>query len=259
MISVTNLSKSFDGRLVLNEISLTVNAGEVVSIIGPSGAGKSTLLRCMNLLEVPDSGSITLDDREMDLNSKGKDHLTLRERFNATWLRTELAMVFQQFNLWEHKNVLQNLVEGPTVVLKESRAEAEARARDILKTVGLTEKADAYPSDLSGGQQQRIAIGRALMMRPKAILFDEPTSALDPELVGEVLDLMTSLAKSGMTMIVVTHEMGFAQGVSDRVCFMENAGIAVSGTPDEVFNHPRLSNYRAKLAQFSTEPSRKDN
>lgn len=249
MIKLENLTKSFNGRKVLDDISLSVGAGEVVSIIGPSGAGKSTLLRCLNLLEVPDTGKLTLGDRSIELNPNNRGHLSIREKFSTTWLRTELSMVFQQFNLWEHKTVLSNLMEGPVVVLKERKRKAEERAHQVLRQVGLADKAYAYPSDLSGGQQQRVAIGRALMMRPRAILFDEPTSALDPELVGEVLELMTSLAKTGMTMVVVTHEMSFAKGVSDRVLFMENTKIAVSGAPDEVFRHPRLANYAAKLSQ----------
>ncbi len=256
MIELEHLTKSFNGKKVLDDISLSVGAGEVVSIIGPSGAGKSTLLRCMNLLEVPDAGRISLGERSMELNASGRGHLSIAERFRTTWLRTELSMVFQQFNLWDHKTVLSNLMEGPTIVLKESRKEVEQRAHEVLEQVGLAEKAHAYPSDLSGGQQQRVAIGRALMMRPKAILFDEPTSALDPELVGEVLELMTNLARSGMTMIVVTHEMSFAKGVSDRVLFMENAKIAVSGTPDEVFGHPRLANYAAKLGAGASQAPR---
>ena len=247
MIEIDNLRKSYAGTEVLKGINLSVAEGEVVAIIGPSGAGKSTLLRCINMLEVPDSGGVAVDGRTVDYRPNARGKLGLRDQFRLTWLRTELAMVFQQFNLWPHRTVLDNLLEGPVVVMRRGRAEATRAALETLKSVGLEEKAQSYPADLSGGQQQRVAICRALLMSPKAILFDEPTSALDPELVSGVLQLMTSLAESGTTMIVVTHEMKFAREVADRVIFMENGVIVADGPPEELFQHPRLKNYAAHL------------
>jgi ABC-type polar amino acid transport system ATPase subunit len=228
MIGITGLTKSYNSHEVLKDVDLRILPGEVVAIIGPSGAGKSTLLRCINMLEVPDCGRIHVDGRQV--------------------LRREIAMVFQQFNLWPHRTVLDNLLEGPVVSKKEKRADAVPRALEKLRSVGLEDKAYAYPADLSGGQQQRVAICRALMMDPKAILFDEPTSALDPELVNEVLEIMAKLAKTGMTMVIVTHEMKFAREVADRVIFMEHGGIVAEGPPDEVFQHPRLRVYASHLS-----------
>ena len=247
MIEIANLHKSYSGNEVLKGVSLNVAAGEVVAIIGPSGAGKSTLLRCINMLEVPDSGDVVIDGRRVDYTPNARGKLGIRDQFRLTWLRTELAMVFQQFNLWPHRTVLANLLEGPTVVKRQGRAEATRAAMETLQSVGLEEKAHSYPADLSGGQQQRVAICRALLMSPKAILFDEPTSALDPELVSGVLQLMTTLAESGATMIVVTHEMKFAREVADRVIFMEHGVIVADGPPEELFQHPRLKNYAAHL------------
>lgn len=248
MITITGLTKSYGGKEVFRDLSLKVRAGEVVAVIGPSGSGKSTLLRCLNMLEVPDAGRIEIGGRTVAYTPNKRGRLGLLDQFRLTWLRREIAMVFQQFNLWPHRTVLANLLEGPTVVNRQARAAATTRALEHLRAVGLEDKAHAYPADLSGGQQQRVAICRALMMAPKAILFDEPTSALDPELVNEVLDIMTTLARSGMTMVVVTHEMRFAREVADRVVFMEHGGIVAEGPPDEVFAHPRLVSYAARLS-----------
>ncbi len=248
MIEISDLTKSYGSTTVLSGLNLKVSRGEVVAVIGPSGSGKSTLLRCINMLEVPDSGHIAIGGRTVEYTPNKRGKLGLLDQFRLTWLRREIAMVFQQFNLWPHRTVLGNLLEGAVVVNGRKRDEAVTAALAKLKSVGLSEKAHAYPSDLSGGQQQRVAICRALMMEPKAILFDEPTSALDPELVGEVLELMTTLARSGMTMMIVTHEMKFAREVADRVVFMENGGIVAEGPPDEVFDHPRLRSYAARLS-----------
>jgi len=247
MITIEGMTKSFAGRTVLDDLDLTVAPGEVVAIIGPSGAGKSTLLRCINMLEVPDRGTIAIDGRTVDYHPNPRGKLGLRDQFRLAWLRREIAMVFQQFNLWPHRTVLDNLIEGPMVVAGRKRHEVTPIALETLRTVGLEEKAHAYPADLSGGQQQRVAICRALIMEPKAILFDEPTSALDPELVSGVLELMTELAARGTTMVVVTHEMKFAREVAHRVVFMEDGGIVADGPPAEVFQHPRLKNYATHL------------
>jgi ABC-type polar amino acid transport system ATPase subunit len=236
MIHIRGLNKQFHEKKVLDQINLEIREGEVVSIIGPSGAGKSTLLRCMNLLEVPTSGKIYVDTRKAEYKTNSRGRLTLQSYMKLTWLRSEVSMVFQQFNLWPNKTVLDNVTEGPRIVKKVPRKEAEAKAIKLLEKVGLQEKINEYPANLSGGQQQRVAIARALAMEPKVILFDEPTSALDPELVHEVLDIMVKLAKEGMTMVVVTHEMNFARNVSDRVLFMEDGQITISGKPDEVFH-----------------------
>lgn len=235
MINIRKLNKSFHQKKVLDQIDLDIKEGEVVSIIGPSGAGKSTLLRCINLLEVPTSGEIYVNTRKAEYKTNASGRLTFLSQMKLTWLRSEVSMVFQQFNLWPNKTVLDNITEGPRIVKKVPRAEAEAKAKQLLEKVGLSDKIDAYPANLSGGQQQRVAIARALAMEPKVILFDEPTSALDPELVQEVLDIMVKLAREGMTMVVVTHEMNFAQNVSDRVLFMEDGQITKSGRPEEVF------------------------
>ncbi|MDF2961122.1 MAG: hypothetical protein K0S39_2857 [Paenibacillus sp.] len=235
MIKIRELSKVFHDKTVLDQINLDIREGEVVSIIGPSGAGKSTLLRCLNLLEVPSSGEITVNARQVEFKTNSRGRLTFLSQMKLTWLRSEVSMVFQQFNLWPNKTVLQNVIEGPCTVKKVPRQEAEAKAKKLLEKVGLQEKIYEYPANLSGGQQQRVAIARALAMEPKVILFDEPTSALDPELVQEVLDIMVKLAGEGMTMVVVTHEMNFARNVSDRVLFMEDGKITKSGKPEEVF------------------------
>ena len=227
MIEIENLHKSFGEAHILKGIDLSIAAQEVVVIIGPSGSGKSTLLRCMNYLEEPTEGKITVDGIELSGEA------------NINKVRTEVGMVFQRFNLFPHMTVLENIILAPRKVRKMARDEAETLAHELLGKVGLADKADAYPEQLSGGQQQRVAIARALAMRPKVMLFDEPTSALDPEMVGEVLDVMRSLAESGMTMVVVTHEMGFAREVGDRLLFVDEGRIIEQGTPKEVFEHPR--------------------
>lgn len=228
MIDVKNLKKSFGDRVVLNGISEHINKGEKVVIIGPSGSGKSTFLRCLNLLETPTEGQVFLDgieitDPKVDLNK----------------MRQRMGMVFQQFNLFNNLNILDNMTLAPVKLGLKTKAEAEEEALQLLKRVGLEDKASAYPSQLSGGQKQRIAIVRALAMHPEVMLFDEPTSALDPEMVGEVLNVMKQLADEGMTMIVVTHEMGFAREVGTRILFMDGGIIAEQGTPEEVFGNPK--------------------
>ncbi|MBC1521366.1 amino acid ABC transporter ATP-binding protein [Listeria aquatica] len=228
MINVLNLHKHYGKNEVLKGIDLEIDAGEVVVVIGPSGSGKSTLLRCLNLLEKPSEGHVVFEDN--DLLAKGT---------NINQLRQRMGMVFQAFNLFPHKTVLQNLTLAPTKVKGESEKDANKKAMELLKKVGLAEKATSYPANLSGGQQQRVAIARALAMNPDVMLFDEPTSALDPEMVGEVLNVMKELAKEGMTMVVVTHEMGFAREVADRVVFMDAGIIQEQGTPDEVFGNPK--------------------
>lgn len=229
MIRVKNLVKTFGNNVILNDINCTINKNEVVCIVGPSGAGKSTLLRCMNLLEHPTQGEIYIDsDNIVDQST------------NINFMRTKVGMVFQQFNLFPHKTVLQNIILAPIKVKRLYRASATKHAMELLEKVGLSEKYNAYPKTLSGGQQQRVAIARALAMEPEVILFDEPTSALDPELVSDVLDVMKKLAKDGMTMVVVTHEMGFAREVADRILFMDQGQIMEEGTPEEIFNHPKL-------------------
>ena len=226
MIEIKNLKKSFGSNEVLKGIDQEVEQHEVLCIIGPSGSGKSTMLRCINHLEVPSSGEIYIDGE-----------LVTKE--NLDRIRTKMGMVFQQFNLFPHKTVLENLTIAPMNVKGVSQEEAEATARRLLARVGLAEKADAYPRSLSGGQQQRVAIARALCMDPEIMLFDEPTSALDPEMVGEVLDVMKSLAQEGMAMIVVTHEMGFAKEVANKVIFMDGGYIVEQGSPDDVIGNPK--------------------
>ena len=227
MIDIKNLHKSFGDHEVLKGIDLHINPQEVVVIIGPSGSGKSTLLRCMNLLEVPTSGSVVVDG------------MNLTGDADINKAREEIGMVFQRFNLFPHMTVLKNITLAPMKVRNISHEEAEKTARELLERVGLGDKADAYPPQLSGGQQQRVAIARALAMKPKVMLFDEPTSALDPEMVNEVLDVMKSLANDGMTMAVVTHEMGFAREVGDRLLFVDGGTIIEQGDPREVFENPK--------------------
>jgi polar amino acid transport system ATP-binding protein len=228
MITMRDVKKAFGSNRVLNGISLQVAQGEVLCVIGPSGSGKSTLLRCINGLETYDEGEIRVDAHKVDRDAK-----------EILWIRTHVSMVFQRFNLFPHRSALENVIEGPVHVKKESRESAVARGRELLQQVGLAHKADAYPSQLSGGQMQRVAIARALAMQPKAILFDEPTSALDPELVGEVLGVMRGLAHHGMTMIVVTHEMGFARDVADRVVFMDRGVVVEQGQARAVLTAPQ--------------------
>ncbi|MDL2059392.1 amino acid ABC transporter ATP-binding protein [Mesosutterella sp. AGMB02718] len=236
MISIRGLKKSYGKLDVLKGIDLDVHSGEKVVVIGPSGSGKSTMLRCINGLEDPDEGTITMNGVE----------ITSR-RTNMNKVRERLGMVFQRFNLWPHKTVAENVMLGQMVVGHRTKAEARARALEMLRRVGLEEKADVYPVTLSGGQQQRVGIARALAMNPDAILFDEPTSALDPELVGEVLSVMKKLAEEGMTMIVVTHEIGFAREVADHVIFMDGGVIVEQGTPEEVLEHPKEERTRGFL------------
>lgn len=233
MINIENLYKSYGDVHVLKGVDLNVKEKEVVVIIGPSGSGKSTLLRCMNYLEVPTKGKVTVDGILLDGEA------------NINKVREEVGMVFQRFNLFPHMTVLENIMLAPMKVRKVSREAAEKEARGLLARVGVADKADNYPTQLSGGQQQRVAIARALAMKPKVMLFDEPTSALDPEMVGEVLDVMRKLAKAGMTMVIVTHEMGFAREVGDRLLFVDEGRIIEQGDPKEVFENPQQE--RTKL------------
>ena len=228
MIKVENLTKSFGELEVLKGINQEIKDGEVVVVIGPSGSGKSTFLRCLNLLESPTSGKIFVDNDE--ITSKKIDINKVRE---------EMGMVFQSFNLFNNLNILDNITLAPTLVKKMEKTKAEEKARELLARVGLPDKAEAFPKSLSGGQKQRIAIARALAMNPKVMLFDEPTSALDPEMVGEVLDIMKDLAREGMTMVVVTHEMGFAREVGDRIIFMDGGYVVEEGSPEEIFGNPQ--------------------
>ena len=227
LIDVDHISKSFEDLHVLKDVTLKIKPKEVVVIIGPSGSGKSTLLRCMNGLETPTSGTVSFDG------------IALNSEDNLNKVRTEVGMVFQRFNLFPHMTVIKNIMLAPMKVRKVSKEEAYARGMKLLEKVGLKDKANAMPSQLSGGQQQRVAIARALAMKPKALLFDEPTSALDPEMVHDVLDIMKEVAMEGMTMVVVTHEMGFAKEVGTRVLFVDHGTILEEGTPEEVFDHTR--------------------
>ncbi|QVW25695.1 aminotransferase class I/II-fold pyridoxal phosphate-dependent enzyme [Pseudomonas hormoni] len=244
MIEVERLHKRFGNIEVLKGVSLTAREGDVISLIGASGSGKSTLLRCINMLEVPDQGRILVDGESIHLNHSRPGAPLVSDAKQLVRIRSSLGMVFQNFNLWPHRTVLENLIEAPTQVLRESRAEATERAEALLERVGLAAKRNEYPAFLSGGQQQRVAIARALAMRPKVMLFDEPTSALDPELVGEVLRVIRSLAEEGRTMILVTHEMAFARDVSSKVAYLHQGLIEETGSPDEVFVHPRSERCR---------------
>ena len=234
MIDVKHLKKSFNDLEVLSDINETIDEGEVVVVIGPSGSGKSTFLRCLNLLETPDSGEVWVDNEQ--INVPGVD---------VNRVRQKMGMVFQHFNLFPHLTVMENITLAPVKLGKMTKEEAVKKGKELLATVGLSEKADAYPAQLSGGQKQRIAIARSLAMEPEIMLFDEPTSALDPEMVGEVLDVMKKLAKSGMTMVVVTHEMGFAREVGTRILFMDGGLVMESGTPEQIFDNPQ--NERTQL------------
>ena len=234
MIKVNNLHKSFGKLDVLNGINEHIKQGEVVVVIGPSGSGKSTFLRCLNLLEKPNKGEIYVDDE-----------LINAPKVDVNKVRQKMGMVFQHFNLFPHLTVMENITLAPVKLKKMTKEQAQEKGEELLKIVGLSDKADSYPVQLSGGQKQRIAIARSLAMEPEIMLFDEPTSALDPEMVGEVLDVMKNLANSGMTMVVVTHEMGFAREVATRVVFMDEGVVLESGTPEEIFDHPQ--NERTKL------------
>ncbi|MBQ9767848.1 MAG: amino acid ABC transporter ATP-binding protein [Lachnospiraceae bacterium] len=228
MIKINNLHKSFNKLNVLNGIDEHIKPGEVVVVIGPSGSGKSTFLRCLNLLEKPDQGEIYVDDEQINA-----------PKVDVNKIRQKMGMVFQHFNLFPHLTVMENITLAPVKLKKMTKEQAVAKGEELLRIVGLSEKADSYPVQLSGGQKQRIAIARSLAMEPEIMLFDEPTSALDPEMVGEVLDVMKGLAKSGMTMVVVTHERGFAKEVATRVIFMDEGVVLESGTPEEVFDRPQ--------------------
>ncbi|GHV32219.1 ATP-binding protein [Clostridia bacterium] len=245
MIKTEKLCKHFGPLVVLQDVDLTVGQGEVIVIIGPSGAGKSTYLRSLNELETITSGKIYIEDKLLADRRNGHDHAKLTPK-QRTEILLEVGMVFQRFNLFPHKTALENVMLAPVSVRGLSNAEAKERALTQLERVGLSDKADAYPAHLSGGQQQRVAIARALAMEPKIMLFDEPTSALDPELVGDVLGVMKGLAESGMTMLVVTHEMGFAREAADRVLFMCDGAIAEDGPPSEIFTNPK----NARTRQF---------
>lgn len=248
MIVFDRVSKNYGDTTVLRDISLTVAAGEVISLIGPSGSGKSTLLRCVNHLERIEQGSITVAGELIGYRREGDRAYELPKKKIARQ-RAQIGMVFQNFNLFGHKTALENIIEAPVHVLRIPRHEAEAAAADLLARVGLADKSHSYPHMLSGGQQQRVAIARALAMKPKVILFDEPTSALDPELVGEVLDVMRSLAAEGMTMMVVTHEMSFAREVCNRIAFMDAGRIVECGTPAEVLDNPAFERTSAFLSK----------
>jgi ABC-type polar amino acid transport system ATPase subunit len=249
LIRIENVYKNFGTLEVLKDINLKVDKGEVVCIIGPSGSGKSTLLRSLNYLERITSGKIYIDDELIDERIDGKDLVKLRPQ-KISEICSEIGMVFQRFNLFPHKTVLENIILAPSVTNKITKDEAEKHAMALLKKVGLEDKKDAYPSQLSGGQQQRVAIARALAMKPKIMLFDEPTSALDPELVHEVLEVMKSLAMEGMTMLVVTHEMGFAREVANRVVFMDNGEIIEENVPENIFANPSHDRTRLFLSKI---------
>lgn len=239
MIEVRNLKKSFGKNEVLKGINADIKKGEVVVVIGPSGSGKSTFLRCLNLLEIPNEGSIVIEGDEIT-----------EKKANVNQIRTKMGMVFQQFNLFSNMNIMKNMCVAPMTVKKTPKEEAEKRALELLRRVGLEDKVDSFPQQLSGGQKQRVAIARALAMEPDIMLFDEPTSALDPEMVGEVLAVMKELAASGMTMVVVTHEMGFAREVGDRVIFIDEGVIMEENTPKELFEnpqHPRTKDFLSKV------------
>ena len=236
MIKVKNLTKSFGENVVLRDISEEIKPNEVVCVIGPSGSGKSTFLRCLNRLEAPTEGEIYLDD-------------VLIEESNINEVRTKMGMVFQNFNLFPHKSVLENITLAPVKVKKADPKTAAEEAVELLKKVGLADKKDSYPDELSGGQKQRVAIARALAMKPEVMLFDEPTSALDPEMVGEVLEVMKELAEGGMTMVIVTHEMGFAREAADRVFFMVQGYVMEQGTPDQIFGNPQNERTKSFLSK----------
>ncbi|AUH00051.1 histidine/lysine/arginine/ornithine ABC transporter ATP-binding protein [Prodigiosinella confusarubida] len=247
-LSMIDIRKSFGDVEVLNGLSLDARQGDVISLLGASGSGKSTFLRCINLLEIPDAGTVAVSGEVITLRRDNRGHQVAADRRQIERLRTRLGMVFQNFNLWSHMTVLQNVIEGPLYVLKKSRAECIEQAEALLAKVGLYERKGFYPAHLSGGQQQRVAIARALAMDPDVMLFDEPTSALDPELVGDVLKVMRSLAEEGRTMLVVTHEMSFARNVSNRVVFMHQGRIDCEGTPTAMFEGESSARFQQFIA-----------
>ncbi|MGT2683170.1 amino acid ABC transporter ATP-binding protein [Streptococcus porci] len=242
MITISNLSKEFSGQKVLDDLNVTIHKGEVIALVGASGAGKSTFLRSMNYLEQPDSGTLAIDDFKVDFTSIKKE--------DVLKLRRKLAMVFQQFNLFERRTALDNVKEGLKVVKKMTDAEATAIAKEELAKVGLSDRENHYPRHLSGGQKQRVALARALAMKPDVLLLDEPTSALDPELVGEVEKAIEVAAKSGQTMVLVSHDMAFVYEVADRVLFLEKGKILEEGTPDQIFNHPKEERTKEFFANY---------
>lgn len=255
LIDIIGLKKCFGSNTVLKDITLRVQPGEVVALIGPSGSGKSTLLRCVNLLSIPDAGRVSVGNQTIQFNGR---NTALPSEKSLAKFRASTGMVFQHFNLFPHMTVLQNVMEGPVTVLKTPKVDAEAVARQLLAKVGLLGHADYYPEKLSGGQKQRVAIARALAMKPAVMLFDEVTSALDPELVGEVLNVIKALAKEGMTMILVTHEIGFARDVADQVIFMRDGVVAEAGPPSVVIDAPRQEATRTFLARFKAQSGTAD-
>ncbi|WP_027858710.1 ABC transporter ATP-binding protein [Marinobacterium jannaschii] len=250
-LELTDIHKSYGDHEVLKGVSLSANDGDVISILGSSGSGKSTLLRCINLLEQPNSGKIVVGGEELVLKTAKNGALEAANRKQLELMRSRIGFVFQQFNLWPHKTILQNIVEAPTQVLGLPKDEATARAQELLHKVGLAHKQDAYPGNLSGGQQQRVAIARTLAMDPQVLLFDEPTSALDPELVNEVLSVMRELAEEGRTMLIVTHEMRFARDVSSQVVFLHQGQVEEMGPPEQLFDNPESVRVREFMSSHS--------
>ncbi len=247
-LEIKNLKKSFGNLEVIKDVSLVAKQGDVICVIGSSGSGKSTLLRCINLLETPDSGEVLVNGELLKMKKNKKGELSPVDHNQVDRIRSKLSMVFQDFNLWSHMTVLQNVIEAPIYVQKIEKSAARKNGLQLLEKVGIAEKADQYPSSLSGGQQQRAAIARALAMNPDVMLFDEPTSSLDPELVGEVLKVMKSLAEEGRTMIVVTHEIGFAKEAASKVIFLDQGCIEEEGSPNDLFNNPQSARLRQFLA-----------
>ena len=247
-LEINDLHKSYGSLEVLKGISLTANVGDVISILGSSGSGKSTFLRCLNLLESPSAGSIGFSGEELKLKVGKDGALQAADQKQLERMRASIGFVFQNFNLWPHMTVIENIMEAPVHVLKQDKSTARKKAEEYLEKVGLLDKSDSYPNQLSGGQQQRIAIARALAMEPKVLLFDEPTSALDPELVGEVLNVMRDLAAEGRTMLIVTHEMRFAREVSSQIVFLHQGQVEEQGTPDKVFDNPDSDRCRTFLS-----------
>lgn len=245
MIRLENIQKSFGKNEVLKGINLDVHKGDIISIVGPSGSGKTTLLRCINFLDKATSGTVTIDNLSLNVKNASKK--------NIIELRKKTGMVFQNYNLFQHKTVIENIIEGPVIVQNRSLEEAKESARKLLEKVGLSHKENAYPSSLSGGQQQRVGIARALAMNPQVLLLDEPTSALDPELVGEVLQVIRKIAKEGITMIIVTHEMNFAREVSNHLIFMDSGVIVESGTPKQIFDDPKHARTKQFLKRLTPE------